>query len=56
LIDESEQKTAFESILIAGSTTYPIHQLRNDIEMLRTSSDPVKLLKQIVPEFTNPAA
>jgi UDP-N-acetyl-D-glucosamine 4,6-dehydratase len=55
LIDESEQKTAFESILIAGSTKYSIHQLRNDIETLRTSNNPTQILKQIVPEFTNPS-
>ncbi len=56
LIDESEQKTAFESIMIAGSTTYPIGLLRNDIHALLASNEPIKLLKQIVPEFTHPEA
>lgn len=55
LIDESEQKTAFESIMIARSSLYPIDQLRNDIATLLSSNEPIKILKQIVPEFTNPA-
>lgn len=56
LMDESEQKTAFDSIMIAGSTVYPIDQLRNDIKTLLLSDEPIKYLKHIVPEFTNPAA
>ena len=52
LIDESERKTAFASILIAGSTHYPIEQLNNDIDALLVSIDPINTLQQIVPEFT----
>ena len=55
LIDESEQKTAFDSIMIAGSTVYPIEQLRNDIQILLHSDEPINALRKIVPEFTNPA-
>lgn len=55
LIDESEQKTAFHSIMIAGSTVYPIEQLRNDIQTLLLSDEPINALRKIVPEFTNPA-
>ncbi|MCX6060730.1 MAG: nucleoside-diphosphate sugar epimerase/dehydratase [Campylobacterales bacterium] len=55
LLDESEQKTAFESIMIAGSTLYPIQQLRTDIETLLHSNEPIKALRTIVPEFTNPS-
>jgi UDP-N-acetyl-D-glucosamine 4,6-dehydratase len=55
LIDESEQSTAFESIMIAKTTTYPIDQLRNDIKTLLISNEPIKLLKKIVPEFTHSA-
>lgn len=55
LIDESEQKTAFDSIMIAGSTVYPIEQLHNDIQTLLLSDEPINALRQIVPEFTNPA-
>ena len=52
LIDESEQKTSYESIMIAGSTHYPIEQLNRDIELLLSTNDPIALLRNIVPEFT----
>ncbi len=52
LIDESEQKTSYASIMIAGSTHYPIEQLNQDIESLLKTSNPIPLLKNIVPEFT----
>lgn len=51
LIDESEQKTAFESILIARSSPYPIQKLRQDIERLMKSENPIEELQKIVPEF-----
>lgn len=51
LIDESEQKTAFESIMIAHSTHYPIEQLKEDIEKLTVKTDVIKVLQKIVPEF-----
>lgn len=51
LIDESEQKTVFESILIAHSTPYPIAKLKEDIENLLTSDTAIKALQKIVPEF-----
>jgi UDP-N-acetylglucosamine 4,6-dehydratase len=51
LIDESEQKTAFESIMIARSTPYPIETLKKDIEELVKSDDAVEALRKIVPEF-----
>lgn len=52
LIDESEQKTSYASIMIAGSTHYPIEQLNHDIQSLLEATDPVTNLKNIVPEFT----
>lgn len=52
LIDESEQKTAFDSILIAGTTRYDIDQLVSQINLLLESADPKTLLKQIVPEYS----
>jgi UDP-N-acetyl-D-glucosamine 4,6-dehydratase len=52
LIDESEQKTSYASIMIAGSTHYPIEQLNRDIQSLLSTNDPITLLKNIVPEFT----
>lgn len=51
LIDESEQKTRFDSILIAKSTHYSIQMLKEDIERLMLSSDPITMLQKIVPEF-----
>lgn len=52
LIDDSEQKTSYASIMIAGSTHYPIEQLNHDIKSLLTTHEPISLLKKIVPEFT----
>ncbi len=52
LIDESEQKTAFDSILIAGTTHYDIDQLTSQINLLAESANPKTLLQQIVPEYT----
>ena len=52
LIDVSEQKTSYASIMIAGSTHYPIKQLNLDIQSLLETADPITLLKNIVPEFT----
>lgn len=51
LIDESEQKTAFESIMIARSTPYDIHLLNQEIDALTLSSEARLLLQNIVPEF-----
>jgi UDP-N-acetyl-D-glucosamine 4,6-dehydratase len=51
LIDESEQKTAFESILIARPTRYPINALVCDIDALAHTDNVVEGLKKIVPEF-----
>lgn len=52
LIDESEQKTSYASIMIAGSTHYPIEQLSRDIQSLIEATNPIAILKKIVPEFT----
>jgi UDP-N-acetyl-D-glucosamine 4,6-dehydratase len=51
LIDESEQKTAFHSIMIARPTVYDIEVLREDIQALLEREDKVPLLQKIVPEF-----
>jgi UDP-N-acetylglucosamine 4,6-dehydratase len=51
LIDESEQKTAFESIMIARSTHYPIEKLQEDMEILIESENKIAALQKIVPEF-----
>lgn len=51
LIDESEQRTAFESIMIARSTRYSIDELVRDIDALVHTENIVEGLKKIVPEF-----
>jgi len=51
LIDESEQKTTYESIMIARSTPYDIASLNLEIDTLITASDPRSILRHIVPEF-----
>ncbi|MDD5717856.1 MAG: nucleoside-diphosphate sugar epimerase/dehydratase [Sulfuricurvum sp.] len=51
LIDESEQKTAFESILIAHSSRYDIDRLNRQIDALVDSADISAALEAIVPEF-----
>jgi UDP-N-acetyl-D-glucosamine 4,6-dehydratase len=51
LIDESENKTAFRSIMIARSTTYDIARLKEDIRALLEAEDKVSILQKIVPEF-----
>jgi len=52
LIDESEQKTKYSSILIARPTSYEIEKLSSDIEYLLQAEDKTEALKRIVPEFT----
>ncbi|MEJ2501053.1 MAG: polysaccharide biosynthesis protein, partial [Campylobacterales bacterium] len=51
LIDDSEKKTQYSSIFIAGKTDYPIEILEKDIKTLLQAEDKVAALKKIVPEF-----
>ncbi len=51
LIDESEQKTKYESIFIANTTKYDIELLQNDIKSLLISKEPKKVLSKIVKEY-----
>jgi len=51
LIDDSEKKTQYSSIFIAGKTDYPIGKLQEDIAALLAEDDKVSALKKIVPEF-----
>ncbi len=53
LIDESERKTAYESIMVARKTEYDILKLEKDIEELLASSDKIDKLKEIIPEFNH---
>ena len=51
LIDDSDEKTQYESITVASNTLYDIKKLNEDIEKLLTCKDKLAQLKKIVPEF-----
>lgn len=53
LIDESDTKTQYESITVAGKTHYDIAKLNEEIEALLLSQDPLSKLKEMVPEFNH---
>ena len=53
LINESDRKTQYESIMVAHKTDYSIEQLIKDIEELLTCKDKMRKLKEIVPEFNH---
>jgi len=51
LLDDSEHKTRYESILIARPTEYDLNCLKKDIEKLFEEYDKISALRRIVPEF-----
>ncbi|MCT7599768.1 UDP-N-acetylglucosamine 4,6-dehydratase (configuration-retaining) [Aliarcobacter butzleri] len=51
LINDSDMKTEYESITVAGKTEYDIKQLNQDINELLSCEDKIEKLKKIVPEF-----
>ncbi len=53
LIDESDKKTEYQSIMVARRSHYPIEALGKDIEELFTCKDKLAQLKHIVPEFNH---
>lgn len=53
LIDDTDQKTKYESITIAKPTLYAISTLENDMEALKTTKNYVETLNVIVPEFSH---
>ena len=53
LIDGADCKTEYESITVAQPSIYNIDKLNKDIEELLLSSDKLKKLKEIVPEFNH---
>jgi FlaA1/EpsC-like NDP-sugar epimerase len=55
LINDSDQKTQYESITVASNTHYDIKELNADIEELLTCKDKLEQLKKIVPEFKHNA-
>jgi FlaA1/EpsC-like NDP-sugar epimerase len=53
LISDSDAKTQYESIMVAGKTHYDIKKLNKDISELLSTSNKIEKLKEIVPEFTH---
>jgi FlaA1/EpsC-like NDP-sugar epimerase len=53
LIDDSEAKTEYESITVAGKSEYDIDKLNADIQNLINSDNKIEILKKIVPEFNH---
>lgn len=53
LLDDSDRKTFYESIMVAHKTEYAIEQLEYDIEELFTCKDKLRKLKEIIPEFNH---
>jgi len=51
LINDSDAKTNYESITVAGHTYYNIDNLNQDIKELLNAKDKIAKLKEIVPEF-----
>ncbi|AXX95881.1 polysaccharide biosynthesis protein [Arcobacter ellisii] len=53
LINDSDQKTKYESITVASSTNFDINKLNQKIEELLVCEDKIAKLKEIVPEFNH---
>ena len=51
LINDSDMKTEYESITVAGKTHYDIEKLNQDVKELLSSDNKIEKLKEIVPEF-----
>ena len=53
LIDESDKKTMYDSIMVSKSTAYDIDKLNQDIEELLIAENKLEKLKDILPEFSH---
>jgi UDP-N-acetylglucosamine 4,6-dehydratase len=53
LLDDTEANTQYDSITVAGTTSYNIEQLNQDILELVLTKDKLGKLKEIVPEFVH---
>lgn len=53
LLDDSDHKTLYESIMVARKTDYSIEQLEHDIAELFVCNDKLAKLKEILPEFNH---
>ena len=55
LLHSAQSTTKYESIFVGEKTTYDINKLNNDIQELLYTSDVLKKVKDIVPEFNHQA-
>mgnify|MGYP003508551729 CR=1 FL=1 len=53
LINDSDMKTEYESITVAGKTEYEIAKLNQDIYELVSTNEKLEKLKEMVPEFNH---
>jgi FlaA1/EpsC-like NDP-sugar epimerase len=53
LIDESDLKTQYPSIMVSQDKAVDIDELSLNLNELRNSNEPLKILKKIVPEFNH---
>ncbi|BAK72700.1 UDP-N-acetylglucosamine 4,6-dehydratase (configuration-retaining) [Arcobacter sp. L] len=53
LINDSDQKTKYESITVASPTNFDINKLNQKIDDLLVCDDKIAKLKEIVPEFNH---
>ena len=53
LISDTDMKTEYESITVAGKTNYEIGKLNQDIFELVSTNEKIEKLKEIVPEFNH---
>ncbi len=53
LIDESDKKTMYDSILVSKTTFYDMEKLNRDIEELLIIENKIEKLKDILPEFVH---
>ena len=53
LINDSDMKTEYESITVAGKTEYEIAKLNQDIYELVATNEKLEKLKEMVPEFNH---
>ncbi len=53
LINDSDKKTKYSSIMIVKKTKYDIKKLNNDIQELLACENKIKKLQEIIPEFSH---
>lgn len=52
LIEQSDALTPYDSITVSKHTSYPVEELNLKLDELFQTNEPIKILQQIVPEYT----